>query len=220
MPESQRTAYTLIPEAFLERDQNLRKSELERLLRGIGIENCWSWIEKHKDIKNFIENVRGGENTAEAELEQWIKYRNEAAHTIVEDNWLGFNELLDLTIFVKAICQSLADLLSYHQVILMARHHKAKMIGEIRRYFDHQKVAKFKAIDGTISTHFKIFLINQEISVCKAIKIDNIRFKVSEDRVEDTRELRIDKEQDIELKLIIADDIKIKKNWQIYVIDN
>ncbi|HAN73473.1 MAG TPA: hypothetical protein DCQ63_03665, partial [Planktothrix sp. UBA8402] len=102
--------YELVSDAFLLHEQNLRKEAIEQLFSGVGIPNTWVWVENHRAIKHFVENVRARENTAEGELEQLIEYRNEAAHRAIIDETLGETELLDLCNFVEALCKALAEL--------------------------------------------------------------------------------------------------------------
>ncbi len=87
-------SYELSPDAFLFHEQNLRRDTLDKLLADAGINETWLWIEKHTAIRNFVENIKGSQNTAEGELNELIVYRNDAAHTTSIDNFLGFSDLL------------------------------------------------------------------------------------------------------------------------------
>ncbi len=60
--------YELIPDAFLFHSENLRKDALQELLANGGIPDSWKWIKNHRNIRDFLEEVRGNENTAEGEL--------------------------------------------------------------------------------------------------------------------------------------------------------
>ncbi|MDJ0901975.1 MAG: MAE_28990/MAE_18760 family HEPN-like nuclease [Xenococcus sp. MO_188.B8] len=51
--------YELLPDAFLFHEQNLRREILDKLLADAGISNSWTWITRHKSMKNFIEEIRG-----------------------------------------------------------------------------------------------------------------------------------------------------------------
>ncbi|MGF1489717.1 MAG: MAE_28990/MAE_18760 family HEPN-like nuclease [Prochloraceae cyanobacterium] len=105
--------YELLPEAFLFHEQNLRREILEKLLADAGIDNTWTWVEKHRNIKNFVEEIRGSENTAEGELNELISYRNEAAHGAEMNNVLRLKPLLELCDFVESFCQALVELFAY-----------------------------------------------------------------------------------------------------------
>ncbi len=108
--------YELLPDAFLLHEQNLRKKALETVLKNAGIDEAWKWVINHKEIKYFVEEVRGSQNTAEGELKQLVDYRNKAAHGST-DEILRTQELLDLGDFVEALCKSLADLVTYNIIL-------------------------------------------------------------------------------------------------------
>ena len=107
---SNQSSHELLPDAFLFHEQNLRRDTLDKLLADAGINNSWVWIEQHRVIRNFVEDIKGGQNTAEGELNELITYRNDAAHTTSIDDFLGFNALLELCTFTESICQALTDL--------------------------------------------------------------------------------------------------------------
>lgn len=125
--------YELLPDAFLLHEQNLRKEVLETVLKNAGIKEPWKWIINHKEIKYFVEEVRGRQNTAEGELKQLVDYRNEAAHGST-DEILGTQELLDLGDFVEALCKSLADLVTYNIILLQSDRGLVREIGKITEW--------------------------------------------------------------------------------------
>lgn len=94
--------YELLPDAFLIHEQNLRREPLERLFANAGISNAWAWVEKHRAIKYFLEEIRGNQNTADGVLNEFISYRNDAAHGF-PDGVLGASALLELCDFVDAL---------------------------------------------------------------------------------------------------------------------
>jgi hypothetical protein len=81
--------YKLIPDAFLLHEQNLRREVLEKLFADAGISNAWDWVNKHRTVKQFVEEVLGSQNTAEGELNELITYRNDAAHGSIVDDTVG-----------------------------------------------------------------------------------------------------------------------------------
>lgn len=105
--------YELLPDAFLFHKQNLRKNTLDKLLADAGIINSWKWITHHKSMKHFIEEIRGNQNTVEGELNELIRYRNQAAHEALIDDSLSSDALLELCDFIESFCQALADLFMY-----------------------------------------------------------------------------------------------------------
>lgn len=104
--------YDLVADAFLFHDQNLRKEALEKLFSDAGISESWNWIRKNRYIENFIKEYG---NDPEEVLKKLIDYRNDAAHTTINeiDNILRLNELEKLCNFIESLCQALAELVSY-----------------------------------------------------------------------------------------------------------
>ncbi len=176
---SKEKEYDLLPDAFLFHEQNLRREILEKLLADSGIDNTWNWIEKHRNIKNFVEEIRGSQNTAEGELNELISYRNDAAHGAIIDDFLGFNALLELCDFIEGLCQAVAELFAYKTIKYQEENGKAKKIGEITEWFDRRKaaVAVAKLEEITLSVGDRCYLINENISWCQFTTIESIQIK-------------------------------------------
>ncbi|MGD1700461.1 MAE_28990/MAE_18760 family HEPN-like nuclease [Dapis sp. BLCC M229] len=205
---NQNKNYELLPEAFLLHDQNLRKDILEKLFTDAGIGNTWQWVVKHRKIRNFIEEIRGNQNTAEGELNQLISYRNEAAHGVV-DQILGTQELLDLGDFIKALCQALAELVTYQIIQLQTATGKAKEIGEITEWFKEPKAAVAKINNSNLSIGTNVFLVSETSSYCRLAKIESIQL----DKIP-KKSIEIISETEVGLKF----DIDAKKGLKIYII--
>ncbi|NEQ36682.1 MAG: hypothetical protein F6K40_10500 [Okeania sp. SIO3I5] len=200
--------YELLPKAFLLHDQNLRKDVLEKLFADAGIGNTWQWVVKHRKVRNFIEEIRGNQNNAEEELNQLISYRNEAAHGVV-DQILGTQELLDLCDFIKALCQALAELVTYQIIQKQISTGKAQKIGEVTEWYKTPKAAVAKINEGSFSIGTSIFLVRETSSYCRLATIESIKINhISLKRIE------IFSEIEVGLKF----DIDAKKGLKIYII--
>ncbi|HBB35653.1 MAG TPA: hypothetical protein DDZ80_10055 [Cyanobacteria bacterium UBA8803] len=200
--------YELIPDAFLLHEQNLRKDTLDKLFAEAGIENAWKWVINHRDIKNFIEEIRGDQNTAEGELNQLVAYRNEAAHGSV-DQILGTQELLDMGDFVENLCQALVELVTYQVILKHAVIGQAREIGTIRQWLDKNKVARAKISAVTLSVGETIFLVKETSSYCLLATIESIRDnEIAKEQVEITTE------KEVHLKF----NVEAKKGLSLYVI--
>ena len=202
--------YELLPDAFLLHEQNLRKEVLETVLRNAGIDEAWKWVTNHKEIKYFVEEVRGSQNTAEGELKQLVDYRNEAAHGSV-DEILGTQELLELGDFVEALCKSLADLVTYNIILRQINRGLVREIGKITEWFKKPQagVAKVKEVTLTVGERVFLVLVNDELSYCYSPKIDSIQLNdLSHDCVEITSEaevgLKFDRDARIGLTIYIT----------------
>jgi len=161
--------YKLIPDAFLFHSQNLRKDALQELLANGRIPDSWKWIKNHRNIRDFIEEVRGNENTADGELQEFINYRNEAAHGDLE-NFQHAQKLLYLCYFVAALCQAIAELVDYQ--ILQDR--KVQEIGHITRWFPRPRAAAAKVKETTLSVGDSLFLVSKEKGYCQQVTIESI----------------------------------------------
>jgi len=185
--------YELLPDAFLLHEQNLRKEVLETVLRNAGIDDGWKWVINHKEIKYFVEEVRGSQNTAEGELKQLVDYRNEAAHGST-DQILGTQELLDLGNFVEALCKSLADLVTYNIILRQKHIGRVREIGKITEWFKKPKagVVRVKEVTLTLGESVFLVLVNDELSYCYSGKIESIQLNdISQNRVEITSEAEV-----------------------------
>jgi hypothetical protein len=201
--------YALLPEAFLLHEQNLRKGAIEDLFRGAGIENAWKWVINHREIKYFVEEVRGSQNTAGGELKQLIDYRNEAAHGSV-DEILGTQELLDLGDFVEALCKALAELVTYQVIFRKTLISQAKEIGIITEWFKKPRAAVAKVRGTTLSVGGSLWLVSESSSYCQLAKIESIHINdIPKEQEEITSEIEVG------LKL----DTNAKKGLSIYVIE-
>jgi len=207
--------YELLPDAFLLHEQNLRKEVLEKLLENAGIDEAWKWVTNHKEIKYFVEEVRGRQNTAEGELNQLVDYRNEAAHGST-NQILGTQELLDLGDFVEALCKSLADLVTYKIILLQKALGLVREIGEITEWFKkHQAyVAKVQKVTLTVEERVFLVLVNDKLSYCYAAKIESIELNdIPHNHVEITSEeevgLTFDRDARIGLTIYVTSSYRV-----------
>jgi hypothetical protein len=202
--------YELLPDAFLLHEQNLRKEALETVLKNAGIDEAWKWVSNHKEIKYFVEEVRGRQNTAEGELKQLVDYRNEAAHGST-DEILGTQELLDLADFVEALCKSLADLVTYNIILLQRDRGLVREIGKITDWYPKPQagVAKVKEVTLTVEERVFIVLVNDKLSYCYSAKIESIQLNdIPHNHVEITSEeevgLKFDRDARKELTIYVT----------------
>ncbi len=216
---NKKSKYELIPESFLISSQNnLRQGELQKLFGSVGLKDfeCgWMWLKKHQNIKEYIDNILGGSNTLEKELDLFIKYRNVTAHSLVKDDqFLGYDSLLNLCSFVEAICEALADLLIFHFLVKKVNIKKAKQIGTIQNFLSDKKVIIATVNNVTLSVGDKIFIINPNSSYCKAAIIIGLCNKKKESK----QIIRVRKEQEISLQIDMISIKYPKKNHVIYIL--
>ena len=192
--------YNLVPEAFLFQEQNLRRDILEKLLADAGISNSWNWIHKHRYIKQYIKVTKGNQTTAEDELNQLILDRNDAAHATVERILLT-SQMLELADFILALCQGLAELVTYQIILKQTSIGKAREIGKITECFKKPKAAVAIIQDATLSVGDTVFLVNENSSDCRFARIESIQLdEVSQSEIEITSQTEVGLKFNIDAK--------------------
>ena len=169
--------YALLPDAFLLHEQNLWKGVLEKLLADAGIQKAWPWVEKHRAVKRFVEEVLANENTVEGELKELITYRNSAAHGADIENILGSNVLLELCDFVETLCQALAELVTYQVIERQKSIGQVREIGQITEWFKKPRAAVAKLEETTLSVGGSLFLVGEaycQLATIESIRIDDV----------------------------------------------
>ncbi len=202
--------YELLSDAFLFHEQNLRKDILEKLLADAGISNTWIWVDKHKAVKNFVEEISGTQDTAAGELSKLISYRNDAAHGEPIDNFLGFDALLELCDFVESLCQALAELVTFQVIERKKTVGQVKVIGELTEWFKKSKagIAKINNI-YSLSVGDTLYLVSEGSSCCQSANIESI--KIDDDSFD---KVRTSSGMEIGLKF----DIDARKGLYLYIL--
>ena len=106
------TPYKLITEAFYTDRQNYRLDVLNKVLATLGIDSAASKLRQDSELKLFIENTKPDTATIQSELEQFIKRRNEAAHSQVTDI-VATDEIKRTADFISHLGKAVARLLSH-----------------------------------------------------------------------------------------------------------
>ncbi|MBA2749774.1 MAG: hypothetical protein H0U45_13845 [Tatlockia sp.] len=202
--------YELLSDAFLFHEQNLRKDILEKLLADAGINNAWNWVDKHRAVKNFLEEIRGNQNTAEGELNELISYRNDAAHGAPIDNFLGFEARLELCDFVESLCQALAELVTFQVIERKKIVGQVKVIGELTEWFKKPKAGIAKVNDiYSLLIGDSLYLVSEGSSCCQLANIESI--KIDNDSVDSVQTIS---GMEIGLKF----DIDARKGVYLYIL--
>ena len=191
--------YELVADAFLLHEQNLRRDALDKLFADAGIPNAWGWVEKHRVVKHFVEEVRANENTAEGELNELITYRNDAAHGATIYNFLASNALLELCDFIETLCQALAELVTYQVIERQKSIGQTREIGQITEWFKKPKAAVAAVEETTLSVGGNLFLVGE--AYCQLARIESIRIDdVNKDTVETTTGMEVGLKFDVDAR--------------------
>src|ERR1019366_9491830 len=101
--------YTLLPDAFLIDPQNYRAEILAGIFRYLGIEDCWTWIENHPMVLEFMARERDANETPKTLLHDFVEYRNKASHTKVGDI-VATEEIKSIADYVAVLSEALSHL--------------------------------------------------------------------------------------------------------------
>jgi MAE_28990/MAE_18760-like HEPN len=203
--------YDLIPEAFLLHDQNLRKEALEKLFTDAGISKAWNWIERHRKMKSFLEEIRFNDTIVEAELKQLIEYRNESAHGRIVSNSLDINPLLEICDFVEALCFALAELITYKIVDRRKSIGQLKQIGKITEWFKKPNAGVAVINNTSLALGNRVFLVNENIAYCQIAIVRSLQVdEVSQEEVQIAEEM----------ELGLQFDVQARKDLLIYLEDS
>lgn len=180
--------YSILPEAFLFDNRSLKRERLDEVFAQVRLEGGWDWICKHRFITEFLTNVRGDQNTAEAELRSFVNYRNEAAHGNV-DQVLGTGPLTETAEFVSSLCRALGEFVLWNQVTRKEASGKLRRAGKVSEHFrDNVVVAKLS--DCKISVGCEVFLYGEKY--CYRAKVESIQLNdVSHEEVQIEHETEV-----------------------------
>jgi hypothetical protein len=103
--------YTLLSDAFFVDRHNYRADILAKLLGSVGIEDASSQIARHPRMRGFLAERIGGSATFESELNNFVKLRNEAAHSEVTEV-IGSAKFQSIADLLVVLCEILAEIFS------------------------------------------------------------------------------------------------------------
>lgn len=160
--------YSVLPEAFLSDTRTLKRERIDELFSQVRLEGGWDWISKHRFVASYMEEVRGGQNTPEADLRGFVNYRNEAAHGAV-DQVLGVGPLTEFAGFIVALCQAIDEMVRWNWI----RHYKvkgrARVIGTVsERFRNNIVVAKMQ--ECSIRENMRVILFGQHFCYCAVVE--------------------------------------------------
>jgi hypothetical protein len=124
--------YTLEARAILMQEQNLRLPELQRFMASCGIDSVGSWIEQHRALKAFFALDDRVTASAESQMAELIKYRNDAAHGSIDiSDILHVNVLTEFCDFIAAVCEALAERVQLAGLQALKAHGQATERGKV-----------------------------------------------------------------------------------------
>lgn len=162
-------SYALEPQALLITEQNLRIPELNRLYAASGISNVDGWIEKHSAVMTFFSPGGRLGASAEHEMAELIKYRNDAAHGSMNvDNLLGLDYLFEFCDFIASVCIALSERVQMTGIDCLLASGGAEKRGNVSESFRSNLVLIAKvtgrfAVGDTIYLYGESYCMKREI---------------------------------------------------------
>lgn len=186
--------YTLFPDAFLIDPQNYRAEILAGLFRYLGIEDCWTWIEHHPMVLEFMAHERDANETPKTLLHDFVEYRNKASHTRVGDI-VATEEIKSIADFVAVLSQALAQLVMKRVVQQKTNLGEAARAGKVvKRYSDFIVGAQMAA--GTVAVGDELVVIHK--GSCYRAEVMSIQ-------IERTPYEKLDLQEDQEIGLRLSE---------------
>lgn len=165
--------YRLLKDAFFVDRQNYRSETLARLFMNLGLENVCSRIARHPSMKAFLAERFGNTTTFESELDGFVKLRNNAAHSPVEEV-IATSQFLTMADFVLLACEILTDIVSSEILKCMAERRPGIQLGVVVHVYHAGKVAIVKMTPNTITVGDDIALVrNERIRIAKVLSIQD-----------------------------------------------
>lgn len=163
--------YELQPDAFLFTERNFRKEALEEVFASVAIQDAWKWVHNSRFVKEFLERVGRGTTTPEAELRQFVGYRNDAAHGNV-DQVLGIGTMMEIADFVESLCLALCELVTWTVLRRRLERGESSELGEVTEKFRNGAVvAVMKPTE--VATGDEVYVCGA--SCCVSVRITSIQ---------------------------------------------
>lgn len=150
--------YSLEPRAMLMQEQNLRLPELHRLMNACGVEKVATWVDQHPAVKNFFSLDDRLTGSAESEMAELIKYRNDAAHGSIDiADILHVNVLIEFCDFVAAVCEAVAERIQFAGLDSLKLYNHVKERGKVTESLKADMVA-IGAMTGVFKVGSTVYL--------------------------------------------------------------
>lgn len=168
---SGKEGYSLLADAFFVDQQNYRSDIVVKIFSYLGFDDCWSWVANHPAVLDHMEREREEDDTPEKVLSKFVEYRNEAAHSSV-DNIVATSDILSDANFILALGKALSELVAKQVIKRKVTLGQIEQIGTVIHNFKGTIVgAKMKPV--TIATGDSVMILARQS--CYTTKIESIK---------------------------------------------
>ncbi len=164
--------YKLLVQAFLVDRQNFRFDMLIRLLTSLGIENAHPAILRNTALQDFMRARRGDGGNIQKELDDFIQFRNEAAHTSVE-NIVATEEIRVIADFITALCDCVSEIVG--AVVLRRRMALGQYssLGKVTEIHYGGRIAILNSEQTSIAVQDELIVVRKD--ECFVTQVESIR---------------------------------------------
>jgi hypothetical protein len=128
--------YNLAAECLTYHKNNLRWDDLLEIFNRCGVSDLSQWVSRHPALIGHFETDKKIIEQTSSKLTNFIQYRNDAAHGLVDvEQILGFEELKDYADFIGCLCSSFDQLLNKHALKHLGDQEKASSVGLVSEVF-------------------------------------------------------------------------------------
>lgn len=163
--------YSLLKDAFFVDRQNYRTDALTRLFGSLGVENVCERIAKHPSMRAFLAERIGNATTFDSELDGFVKLRNEAAHSPV-DEVIATSQFLTAAEFVLLTCEILTEIVSREALLRKAKRRPGPTLGVVEHVYRAGMVAIIGMVPETLTVGDDVALVYMDrVRVARIVSI-------------------------------------------------
>ena len=151
------TGYSLIPEAFLVDRINYRLDVLAKIWGDLNFAEPARQISNHRAVVQFMKTTRGESDTPQSELENFVKYRNEASHGIPEQI-LAPDEIKRIGQFLLCVGEALARMVEDGVTERHLHLGNSTLVANVTEIHYGGKVVVVKMSDCSLKTGDELFI--------------------------------------------------------------
>lgn len=143
--------WSFVTDALTMHENNLRRTELEGLFNTATYDSFWH------DLENNLSHIY---KSLENHLEDFVNYRNEAAHGS-PDELISLGALRDWIEFVVIVCKSIADIITLKILHLEKEKHPDCILGEVIHKYSGN-ISIVKCVRGSLYIGQQIFFVKEK----------------------------------------------------------
>lgn len=165
--------YQLVTQALTRHEQNLRLNVVETIIGRVELKDLRGWLSNSADLLKLYDGNISVIEQIEAEINELIQFRNEAAHGYLSVAF-GQTILIRYCNLVKELLKTLTGYFHKHLLEVRVNANKSIKVGKVSEVFSQAGAFIIKLNDGcTLSVNTQIHLVNANF--CTSQTIDSLK---------------------------------------------